>query len=111
MGPSSLTLARLNVSFDGQAHAKTSAVAANRLAAKEDDCLRSSAFQKRPQLPAPRWVAQLTERLRFDLADALAGDREALTDLFERVLAAVSHTDAHFDDLLFAGGQRLQDRL
>ena len=35
-------------------------------------------------------MTQLAERLRLDLADALAGDRETLADLFERVLAAVA---------------------
>ena len=33
-------------------------------------------------------MPQLAERLRFNLPYPLAGDREALTDLFERVLAA-----------------------
>ena len=34
-----------------------------------------------------RRVAQLAQRLRLDLPDALAGDLEVLTDLFERVVA------------------------
>src|SRR5512142_2980143 len=42
--------------------------------------LRAS-FEKRTQLPAPRRVAQLAERLRLDLPDALARDREALAHL------------------------------
>ena len=38
----------------------------------------------------------------------LAGDREALTDLLERVLAAVADAEPHLDDFLFAGRQRRQ---
>ena len=34
-------------------------------------------------------MAQLAQRLGLDLSDALAGDREVLADLLERVLAAV----------------------
>src|SRR5205085_7049377 len=34
-------------------------------------------------------VAQLAERLRFDLTDALAGHAELAPDLFERALAVV----------------------
>src|SRR5438094_7292939 len=56
-------------------------------------------------------MTQLAERLRFDLADALARDREALTDLFERVLAAVADAEPHLDDFLFARRERLEDRL
>src|SRR6185436_9664296 len=47
----------------------------------------------------------------FDLPDALAGDREALADFLERVLAAVADAEAHLDDLLFARRERLEHRL
>ena len=53
-------------------------------------------------------VAQFAQRLGFDLADALARDREVLADFFERVLAAVLQAEAHLDDLLFARRERLQ---
>src|SRR5947209_1946563 len=56
-------------------------------------------------------MPELPQRLRFDLADALAGDGEALTDLFERVLAAVADAEAHLDNLLFARRERLEHRL
>ena len=56
-------------------------------------------------------MPQLAERLGLDLTDALAGDREALSDLFERVLAAVADAEPHLDDALFARRQRLQHRL
>jgi hypothetical protein len=53
-------------------------------------------------------VTQLAQRLGFDLADALAGDLEALADLFQRVLAAVLEAEAHLDDALFSRGQCAQ---
>src|SRR6201995_1601417 len=56
-------------------------------------------------------MPQLAERLGLDLTDALAGDREALADFLERVLAAVADAEAHLDDLLLARRQRLQHRL
>src|SRR4051812_39078547 len=72
--------------------------------------LRAS-FEERPQLPAARWVAQLAQRLGLYLPDALAGDREALADLLERVLAAVADPEPHLDHFLFARRERLEDRL
>src|SRR5579884_2440286 len=53
-------------------------------------------------------VPQLAQRLGLDLADALARYREMLADLFQRMLAAVLQPEAHFDDLLLAGAERLQ---
>src|SRR2546422_7918258 len=72
--------------------------------------LRAS-LQERLQLPAAGRVAQLAERLRLDLPDALAGDREALAHFLERVLAAVADAKPHLDHLLLAGRQRLEDGL
>src|SRR5688500_16426613 len=74
-------------------------------------CLLRSSLQDRTQLPASRGVTQLAQRLRLDLADALARDREALAHFFERVLAAVADAEPHLDDLLLARGQRLQHGL
>src|SRR5947208_7137170 len=71
---------------------------------------RSPSLEERAQLPAPRRMAQLAERLGLDLSDALAGDREALADLFERVLAAVADAEPHLDDLLLARRQRFEHR-
>src|SRR5262245_649679 len=56
-------------------------------------------------------MAQLPERFRFDLADALPRDRKALTDFLQRMLAAVADTEPHFDDLFLAWRQRLEHRL
>src|SRR5690349_12252846 len=68
-------------------------------------------FQKGAQLPRSGRVAELAQRLGFDLADALAGDREVLADLLERVLAAVADAEPHLDHLLLARRQRLEHRL
>src|SRR5207248_8387670 len=73
--------------------------------------LRSPSFEEGAELSAPGRMSKLAQRLRFDLADALAGDGEALTHLFERVLAAVADAEPHLDHLLFARRERLEDRL
>ena len=65
-------------------------------------------FEEAAELVRARRVAQLAQRLDFDLADALAGDGERLADFLERVLAAVLQPEAHLDDLFLARGQRLQ---
>src|SRR5262245_18837322 len=56
-------------------------------------------------------MPQLAQRLRFDLPDALARDREALADLLERVLAAVADAEPHLDHLLLTRRERLEHRL
>src|SRR5688572_19014732 len=53
-----------------------------------------------------RGVAQLAQRLRLDLADALARDREALADLLEREVGALADAEAHPQDLLLARRER-----
>ena len=53
-------------------------------------------------------MPQLAQRLGFDLADAFAGYREALADLFQGVLAAVLQAEAHLDDFFFARGEGAQ---
>src|SRR5260221_13657847 len=73
--------------------------------------LRSPPFEKRAQLAAPRRMTQLAKRLRLDLPDPFARHREALTDFFERVLAAVADAEPHLDDFFFARRQRFQHRL
>src|SRR5579862_471501 len=54
-------------------------------------------------------MPELPQRFGFNLADAFAGDCEALPDFFKSVLAAVFETEAHLDDFLFARSQRAQD--
>src|SRR6266699_1630807 len=73
--------------------------------------LGGSSLEERPELTRAGRMTQLPQRLRFDLPDALARDREALSDLLERVLAAFADAEPHLDDLLFARRQRLQNRL
>src|ERR1700686_693013 len=68
-------------------------------------------LEKCPELAAARRMPELAQRFGFNLTDALAGDGEALADLFERVLAAVPDTEPHLDHLLFARRERLEDGL
>src|SRR5438876_1275445 len=73
--------------------------------------LSGPSFQKSPQFPASGRVAQLPERLGLDLTDPLARHGEALTHLFERVLAPVADAEAHLDHLLLARRKSFQHRL
>jgi hypothetical protein len=50
-------------------------------------------------------VLELAERLRLDLADALAGDGELLADLLEGVVGVHADAEAHPEDALLAGGE------
>src|SRR5258708_15219061 len=72
--------------------------------------LRRPSFEERAKFARSRRMPQLAERLGFDLTDAFARHREALSDLFERVLAAVADAEPHLDHFLFARRQRLQHR-
>jgi hypothetical protein len=54
-------------------------------------------------------VLQLAQRLRFDLADTFAGDRELLADFFQRVVGVHADAEAHAQHAFFARGQRGQD--
>src|SRR5713101_8006209 len=51
------------------------------------------------------------KRPGLNLADALAGDPQTLTDLLERSLAAVADAEPHLDDLFFARRERFEDGL
>ena len=51
-------------------------------------------------------MAQAAERLRLDLADALAGHAELLAHLFERHRPAVVQTEPEADDLVLALRER-----
>src|SRR3984957_12792265 len=53
-------------------------------------------------------LAQLAERFRLDLADALAGDGELLADFLEGVVGLLPDAEAHAQDLLLARRQRRQ---
>src|SRR5436190_7589397 len=53
-------------------------------------------------------MPQLPECLGFDLANALAGDAEFATDLFQRSLAAIVEPEAQRDDAALTLRQRTQ---
>src|SRR4051794_36623751 len=63
------------------------------------------------ELPGPRRVAQLAQRLRLDLADPLAGDVELLADLLEGARAPVFESEAKLEHAPLAAGQRIEHRL
>src|SRR5437763_10774459 len=71
--------------------------------------LFASGVEEAAQFARAARVLELPERLRLDLADALAGDRELLADLLERVVGVHADPEAHAQDALFARGQRRQD--
>ena len=65
-------------------------------------------IQEAPQLPAPRWMLQLPQRLRVDLSDALSRDRELLADFFQRVVGVHADAEAHAQHAFLAQSQRGQ---
>src|SRR3990167_1510429 len=69
----------------------------------------SSRFQEAPELLRSRGVAELSERLCFDLPDPLARHGEVLADLFQGVLAAVGEAEAEAEHLLLARRERVED--
>src|SRR6516164_1686864 len=52
-------------------------------------------IEEAPQLPASARMLQFPQCLRLDLADALAGDRELLADLLQRVVGVHADAEAH----------------
>src|SRR5208282_170777 len=78
-------------------------------ARNDADAARASIVEEAPELPAPAWVLEFAQRLGFDLADALAGHRELLADLFERVVRVHADSEAHAQDPLLARGQGRQN--
>src|SRR5579883_1260622 len=53
-------------------------------------------------------VAELLQRLRLDLADALARHAEMPPHLFQRLLAAILQPKAHHQDFALARGEVVQ---
>src|SRR5262245_58831649 len=76
--------------------------------ARVSSMIAPSRFEEAPELLGARRMAQLAERLRLDLADALAGDGEVLSHLLEGVLAAVGQPEAEAEDLFLPRRQRVQ---
>src|SRR5215203_2824955 len=55
-------------------------------------------------------MSQLSQGLRFDLPDTLAGDCEVLADLFERMLrSGIAQAETHLDHFLFTRRERRKD--
>ena len=68
-------------------------------------------FEELAQALRPLRVAQLGERLRLDLADALTRDAERLADFLERLRLAAIEAEPHPHDLLLALAQLAQHLL
>src|SRR5579862_5996689 len=64
------------------------------------------AIDERLELAAARRMTQLAQCLGFDLPDAFAGDLEALSYFFQRMLGSIFKAKAHLDHSLFARSQR-----
>ena len=63
------------------------------------------AIEEALQMTDARRMTELTQRFRFDLADAFAGDVVHLADLFERAFITIHETETHFENLAFAFGK------
>src|SRR5271170_6050275 len=70
------------------------------------DGLSELVIQKAPQLPRPRRMLELPQRLGLDLADALSRHRELLADFFERMVGVHADAKAHAQHALLARRQR-----
>ena len=70
------------------------------------NCARAaSVVQEAPELSGARGVLELAQRLRLDLADALARHAELLADLLERVVGVHADAEAHAQHALLARRQ------
>src|ERR1043166_186729 len=67
-----------------------------------------SVIQEGPEFAAPARMLQLPQRLRLDLAGALARHRELLADLFEGMIGVHTDAEAHTQYALFAWRERRQ---
>src|SRR6202008_1533534 len=61
-------------------------------------------IQEAPHLPRAGRVLQLAQRLGLDLADALAGDAELLTDFLQRMVGVHADAEAHAQHAFLARG-------
>ncbi|AEW75283.1 hypothetical protein EcWSU1_03855 [Enterobacter ludwigii] len=55
------------------------------------------------------WMAQFTQRLRFDLTDTFAGNVELFTHFFQRMVGVHIDTETHTQHFCFTGGQASQN--
>ena len=65
----------------------------------------SNSVQKVLQLLAPAGMAQLSEGLGLDLADALPGDVEFLADFLQRAGPSIFNAEAQFEHFFLPGGE------
>jgi len=84
----------------GEAHAP---------AGEQMDGRKLTRGHERAQAAGPFGRPQLAQRFGFNLANPLTRDVELLSDLFQRVLALATDSEAHPDYLLLLGGKRFQD--
>src|SRR5712692_9139937 len=68
-----------------------------------------SIIEQAPEDPRPARMLELAQRLGLDLANALAGHRELLADLLQRVVGVHADAEAHPQHALLARRQRGQD--
>src|SRR5713101_8138494 len=67
-------------------------------------------FEEGFQLPGSRWMAQLAQRLGFDLTNTFARHGKMLANFLKRVLRSCSaETKTHLDHLLFARRERSEN--
>ncbi len=66
-------------------------------------------IQKASQMLRAAWMTQLSERLGFDLSDALSRHIKLLADLFQRVVGVHVDAKTHAQHLGFARRQPRQD--
>jgi len=59
-------------------------------------------------MPRPQRMAELPQRLGFDLADPLASNGKDLADFFKSAFGAIVQAKPHPDYGFLAGGERLQ---
>src|SRR5205814_5744519 len=71
----------------------------------------SSILDEGLQIAPAQGMPQLTQRLCLDLPDAFPGDRKALADFLQRVLAFLADAEAQPQDLLLLGAERRQRAL
>jgi hypothetical protein len=64
-----------------------------------------SVVEEGAEFTAPRRMLQLPQRLRLDLADAFAGNRELLADFFQRVVGVHADAEAHAQHAFLARGE------
>src|SRR6267154_4827590 len=62
-------------------------------------------FEKAVKVVSPGGMAQLAQRLGFDLADSLARDAVQVANFLEGVAEPIDQAKAHFEDLLLASGE------